>query len=87
MTKIFKIVAILEAISFLILLGVGMPMKYLYGDDSVVKMTGMPHGVLFVAYIILAFMIKSEKEWSAYKFLKICFLSLVPAGPFFIKHE
>ena len=39
-----------EAISFLVLLGVAMPLKYLAGMPMAVKVVGWIHGVLFVAY-------------------------------------
>ncbi|HAV26062.1 MAG TPA: hypothetical protein DCX01_07780, partial [Bacteroidetes bacterium] len=51
MIKAFRITSYLEGISYLLLLGVGVPLKYLAGNDSLVKTLGMPHGILFMAYI------------------------------------
>ena len=63
MLKTFKIISYLEGISYLLLLGVGVPLKYLANDPSWVKALGMPHGVLFMAYIILAIVVRQIKNW------------------------
>ena len=52
MNKIFRIVSILEGVSYLLLLFIATPVKYLLGNESYVKMLGMPHGLLFIAYVI-----------------------------------
>ncbi|WCC44742.1 DUF3817 domain-containing protein [Tenacibaculum finnmarkense] len=84
MINIFKIVSLLEGISYILLLFIAVPIKYLQGDASYVKMLGMPHGVLFVAYIILAIMLKSSQKWNTKTFGIICVLSLLPFGTFFV---
>lgn len=87
MITIFKIVSFLEGISYLLLMFVGMPYKYLesLGKTAMyVKMFGMPHGVLFVAYIILAIVLKFMLKWSFKEFSIVCILSLLPFGTFFV---
>ena len=54
MVASFKWVARAEGISFLVLLFVAMPLKYIWDDPSWVRIVGMAHGVLFVAYIAWA---------------------------------
>ena len=56
----FRIISYLEGISYLLLLFVGVPLKYFGGNEILVKTLGMPHGLLFIAYILLAFFIKPE---------------------------
>ncbi|HEU4406501.1 MAG TPA: DUF3817 domain-containing protein [Polyangiaceae bacterium] len=48
----FRLVAWLEGLSFVVLLGVAMPLKYLLGRPLAVRVVGLAHGVLFVLYII-----------------------------------
>jgi integral membrane protein len=87
MIKLFKIVSLLEGVSYLLLMFLGMPYKYLEvlgNDPYFVKLFGMPHGVLFVAYIIIAIMLKFELNWSTKNFLIICLLSILPFGTFFV---
>ena len=82
MTLIFRIIAFLEGVSYLLLLGVGVPLKYLSDNDSWVKSLGMPHGLFFVGYLILAFLIKEEQKWTNKNFIVVCLASVVPFGTF-----
>ncbi|WP_431166926.1 DUF3817 domain-containing protein [Tenacibaculum halocynthiae] len=84
MINIFKIVSFLEGISYILLLGLGMYYKYFLDDPTYVKMFGMPHGVLFIAYIILAILLKYKLKWSGETFGIVCLLSLLPFGTFFV---
>ena len=54
MKKTFRIISFFEGISYLLLLFVAVPIKYFLGDESYVKTLGMPHGILFIGYIVLA---------------------------------
>ena len=58
MLKIFKVTALVEGISALLLFFFAMPMKYFFNDPIYVKQIGMAHGVLFTAYIIMATILK-----------------------------
>lgn len=84
MKTTFRIVSILEGLSYLILLFIAVPIKYIGGDESWVKMFGMPHGLLFVAYIILAYLVKSELNWNTKTFLIVLAASVIPFGTFYI---
>lgn len=85
MTKFFKIIATLEGISLLFLFFVAMPMKYIGGNESLIRPAGMAHGVLFIAYIIVAFLLKEEKDWSFKKYLIVAVASIIPFGTFYIE--
>lgn len=87
MLKLFKIVAFLEGASLLILLFFAMPMKYFFQEPIFVKTIGMAHGVLFVAYIILAIMAKIEFNWSFKKWTIVCIASVVPFGTFYVEKK
>ncbi|PKH49741.1 hypothetical protein CXF68_03090 [Tenacibaculum sp. Bg11-29] len=84
MINIFKIVSLLEGVSYLLLLFIATPIKYLQGNPEYVKMLGMPHGLLFVAYIIIAIMLKFELNWGGKTFGIVCLLSILPFGTFFV---
>lgn len=87
MTLTFRVIAFLEGISYLLLLGVGMPLKYLYENESWVKGLGMPHGILFTAYIILAFLIKDTQKWNHKDFTIVCLASIIPFGTFWVDRK
>lgn len=81
--KNFKIIALLEGISYLLLLGIGVPLKYIWENEMIVKASGMPHGLLFVTYVIMAFLLKSEQKWSNKEFAIILICSILPFGTFY----
>ena len=84
MKKIFRIVGFLEGISYLLLMSLGLYYKYVLNDPSFVKLFGMPHGILFMLYLILAYLIKDEMQWKS-KDLAIVFLgSIIPFGTFYV---
>lgn len=82
--NIFRTVALLEGISYILLLFIATPIKYLVGDPQYVKLLGMPHGLLFVAYIALAIMFKKEFNWNTKQFLMVLVASIIPFGTFYI---
>ena len=84
MKKIFRIVSILEGVSYLLLLFIATPIKHFLGNEMFVKMLGMPHGLLFVVYVILAIMLKYELGWESKKFFIILIASVIPFGTFYI---
>ncbi|PWA05950.1 DUF3817 domain-containing protein [Flavobacterium psychrotolerans] len=87
MIKFFKIIALLEGISLLTLLFFAMPMKYAFDQPIFVKTVGMAHGLLFIAYILMAIMLKFEENWNMKKSAVICFASVIPFGTFYIEKK
>jgi integral membrane protein len=84
MKNIFRIVSLLEGISYLLLLFIATPIKYMQGDATYVKMLGMPHGILFMLYVVLAFMLKKEMNWSNKTLGIVLVASVIPFGTFYI---
>tara|TARA_B100000508_G_C11406054_1_gene250812 strand:+ start:56 stop:331 length:276 start_codon:yes stop_codon:yes gene_type:complete len=84
MKKIFRIISALEGISYLLLLFIATPIKYSLGNDTYVKMLGMPHGILFIGYVIVAFMLKYKLEWKSKTTLIVMLASVIPFGTFYI---
>ncbi|WP_460613904.1 DUF3817 domain-containing protein [Hymenobacter seoulensis] len=77
-----RAVGFLEGISFLVLLGIAMPLKYLAGQPEAVRIVGMAHGVLFVLYVLLVLQVAIEHSWSWRKALLALVVSVVPFGTF-----
>jgi integral membrane protein len=84
MLKTFRILALLEGISYILLLFVGVPLKHWGGNDILVKGLGMPHGLLFVAYIILAIALKDSQKWNLKDMFIILIASILPLGTFYV---
>ncbi len=84
MKNTFRVVSILEGVSYILLLFIATPIKYLAQDETYVKLLGMPHGLLFVAYLVLAFLIKDSLNWDRKTFLIVLAASIIPFGTFYI---
>ena len=80
----FRVVSFLEGTSYLLLLFVAVPIKYWLNDPQYVKLLGMPHGLLFVGYIVLAFLLKPQMKWNMKKFGIVLLASIFPFGSFYI---
>ncbi len=87
MIKFFKIVALVEGISALLLFFFAMPMKYLFEMPIFVKYIGMAHGLLFTIYILIASILKFDQNWNFKKYLEICLASIPPFGTFYIEKK
>jgi integral membrane protein len=84
MKNIFRIVSFLEGVSYLLLLFIAVPIKYFQEDASYVKMLGMPHGVLFMLYIVLAIVLKTQMKWNLKSLGIILLASILPFGTFYV---
>jgi len=87
MKLFFRIVAFLEGVSYILLMTIGLYSKYLLSDESYVKLLGMPHGLLFVLYIIIAFLLREDENWDAKDFSIVLFASVIPFGTFYIDRK
>jgi integral membrane protein len=84
MKILFRVIAFLEGVSYILLMSVGLYFKYQLADPSYVKLLGMPHGLLFISYLILAFLIKDGEQWKNKDFGIILLASILPFGTFYI---
>jgi integral membrane protein len=73
---------IAEGISFVVLLFIAMPLKYFYAFPLAVKYVGWAHGVLFVAYVSLAYYVKETQNQSFLKFIYAFIAAFIPFGTF-----
>jgi integral membrane protein len=82
--RILRIIGILEGISYLVLLGIAMPLKYIYAIPEAVKFTGWAHGVLFMAFIPAVFMARKMMNWNFIWTALALTASLIPLGTFIL---
>lgn len=74
----------IEGISYLLLLGIAMPLKYLAGLPEAVKISGWIHGVLFVGFGFALLEVWIVRKWVFRKVVMAFMASLVPFGTFFL---
>jgi integral membrane protein len=76
----FRVVAYLEGLSYLLLLGVAMPLKYLADLPVAVRVVGSVHGLLFVAFVVALARAALARSWPVTRSAWMFVSSLVPFG-------
>ena len=74
MLKYFRVISILEGLSFLILLSVTLG----FVSRDYVSLLGMSHGVLFMLYLFLSLIVANKQQWSLLTWLSLFIASIVP---------
>src|SRR5687767_15624438 len=77
-----RLVAFAEGLSFVALLFVAMPLKYVWGFPLAVRIVGSIHGALFLIFLVALFRAASEREWPLKRSLVAFVSSIVPFGTF-----
>ena len=82
----YRVMAWVVGILLVVLVVVGMPLKYFGGNDAVVVATGVPHGWLYMVLLITAYDLGRRVKWSLKWFLAIMFAGTVPFLSFVAEH-
>ena len=82
----YRVMAYLVGTLLVVLTLVGLPLKYVYGDDRVVTWTGIPHGWLYMILIITAVDLGRRAHWSWGRLLLIALAGTVPFLSFVAEH-
>jgi len=85
--RIFRIIAVSEGISFLTLLLIAMPIKYLLGMPEAVKIVGWIHGILFISYIPGVFLVRKSINWNIAHVGMALIASILPGGTFILDYK
>ncbi|SEH72722.1 integral membrane protein [Paenimyroides aquimaris] len=89
MLNFFRFIGALEGISYLVLFynmlynKINNPELY----QQLLFPIGMVHGILFVLYVIIAFYLKVEYNWSVKKLGLVLLASLLPFGTFYSDYK
>jgi integral membrane protein len=75
-------VGMLEGISFLLLLGIAVPLKHIWGIPVFVRIIGSLHGFLFIAYLYCLLQVTLKMNWQAPRVMKAFIAALLPFGTF-----
>lgn len=76
--------ALVEAVSYLVLLGIAMPLKYIWHQPAAVKVVGMAHGILFVVFCVALLRVLIDCRWPLGRCALIFAASFLPFVPFFL---
>lgn len=78
----FRLISIAEGISFLLLLGIAMPIKYGLGVPEPVFVVGMAHGILFIVYCLALLHVWIAERWTLLMAGLGFMAAVLPFGPF-----
>jgi integral membrane protein len=79
-----RLTTLAEGVSFLLLLGVAMPLKYAAGMPLAVLIAGWLHGALFLGLCVLLFALVMGSNWTIGRAALVFVAALIPFGPFVI---
>jgi integral membrane protein len=79
-----RFIGMAEGLSFVLLLGIAMPLKYLAGMPMAVRIVGMAHGILFILYVAAIIHTTRARGWPMMRAATLLGASLIPLGPFFV---
>lgn len=85
--RAFRVVSIAEATSFLVLLLVAMPLKYGADLPVAVQVMGPIHGILFLAYVGLAYAAGEKLGWGLKRTVLALIAAVLPVAPFFVERH
>lgn len=77
-----RLIAFLEGMSYLVILFITMPMKYLFDMPAPTRPVGMAHGVLFIVYVVLVLIVRSKYKWPLLTTFWALLASIIPFGTF-----
>ena len=84
MLGIFRGIALMEGVSYLLLFALSMPLKYWAGIREPNIYIGYVHGFLFIAYIGIAVVLWQERKWKLKTLFWVLLASLLPFGTFYL---
>lgn len=82
-----RIIGLIEGSSFLLLLFIAMPMKYLAGEPQYVSVVGAIHGALWMAYVASIVDVRFAIDWPWRRCAVAFIASVLPFGPFVLERS
>ncbi len=87
MLNSFRLISLIEGLSFLLLLFIAMPLKYYWGYPEAVSVVGKTHGMLFIAYVTLALIVYQRQQWSDRFMFGVMLAGMLPFGCFVLEQK
>ena len=83
-----RALAAVEGISYILLVGIAVPIKYLMKDPSLVKWIGQIHGIFFVVFLVLSVNYARTHQWKFTTLIWFLFVSsFIPFGTFYMDRK
>jgi len=82
----YRVMAYVVGVLLIVLVCVGLPLKYIWNNDSIVTVTGIAHGWLYMLLIITAIDLGRRARWTWWRLLAIALAGTVPFVTFVAEH-
>ena len=79
-----RLIGWVEGLSFVVLVFVAMPLKYVWGEPAAVRVVGMAHGALWMGFCVVLWHTASQAGWTVKQTAVPFVAALLPFGPFLI---
>ena len=83
----FRLVSLVEGLSYVILVGIAMPLKYGAGNTTIVPVVGSIHGGLFVLFVLALAAAARAQRWTHRQTATAFIAGLIPLGAFWLEHR
>jgi integral membrane protein len=83
----YRIIAWIVGTGLLVLVLVGMPLKYAGGNETVVAIVGPVHGFLFMIYLVLTFDLARRLRWPFLRMILVMAAGTIPFLSFWTERK
>ena len=83
----FRLISLIEGLSYVVLVAIAMPLKYAAGDTTIVPLVGRIHGGLFILFVLALAAAASAQRWTRRQIATAFIAGLIPLGAFWLEHR
>ncbi|MER7440494.1 DUF3817 domain-containing protein [Micromonospora avicenniae] len=83
----YRVIAWIVGVVLIVLVVIGMPLKYLFDSPVVVETVGPAHGFLYMVYLVAAFDLARRADWPLKRMLGVMLAGTVPFVSFYAERR
>ncbi|GIF68879.1 membrane protein [Asanoa ishikariensis] len=83
----YRIIAYVVGVVLVVLMAIGMPLKYLGDNSTVVETVGPAHGFLYMIYLIAVFDLGRRAQWPIGRMLLVMLAGTIPFVSFYAERK
>ena len=79
----YRVISYIVGVALILLVVVGMPLKYVWGEPFIVSTVGRLHGFLYMVYLLATFDLGRRADWTLGRMVKFMLAGTVPFVSFY----
>jgi integral membrane protein len=83
----YRVIAWIVGVVLILLVVIGMPLKYAFDNPTVVETVGPAHGFLYMIYLVAAFDLSRRADWPLKRMLLVMLAGTVPFVSFYAERR